>query len=92
MFGRTAMFAVAALGLASCAPPEGPQPYLVSTYPGGDVIIGMPEGASPIIADRKALFYCFGGSQKTVVLYRVQDDRRIYRCIDEGKDTDFERM
>lgn len=90
MIGRYAACVLVAVGLAGCAAQsEVPRPFVLSAYPGGDIVIGMPEGASPIVAERMARFNCFAGPDSQVVLDRVERDRRIYRCIDIGKDEFF---
>ena len=83
MFHRAIMSAGLLIAVAACAAPDPGRPYLVSNYPGGDVVIGMPEKASVYQAEQLARFACLGVAP-VVSLERVEEDRRVYRCVDTG--------
>ena len=89
MIQRTMISALLLAGLAACAAPDPDRPYIISNYPGDDVVIGMPEKASVTEAEQLARFACTGVAP-VVTLDRVEDDRRIYRCIDTGADVDWQ--
>ena len=87
MIMRVMVSAAILVGLAACAVPDPERPYIVSNYPGGDVVIGMPEKASVYQAEQLARFACLGVAP-VVTLERVEEDRRVYRCVDTGTAND----